>query len=75
MNTIEMKRLLREALSPHLKNLKITKAKVSHKEFADLIVDFKHRLMSNPDAYLKGIENTFDVELAIESTIDEIAEN
>lgn len=75
MNTIEMKRLLREALSPHLKNLKITKAKVSHKEFVDLIADFKHRLMANPREYLKGIENTFDVKLMIESIIDEIAEN
>lgn len=75
MNTIEMKRLLREALSPHLKNLRKIKVKVSHKEFVDLIADFKHRLMANPEEYLKGIENTFDVKLMIESIIDEIAEN
>ncbi|MBS1554064.1 MAG: hypothetical protein JSU09_03990 [Bacteroidetes bacterium] len=75
MTTIEMKRSLREALSPHLKNLKITKAKVSHRQFADLITDFKHRLIANPEEYLKGIENTFDVKLMIESIIDEIAEN
>lgn len=75
MNTIDMKRSLKEALSPHLKNLRITKMKVSHKEFADLITDFKHRLMNNPGAYLKGIENQFDFKLVIESIIDEIAEN
>jgi hypothetical protein len=75
MNTIDRKRSLREALSPHLENLKITKAKMSHKEFANLITDFKHRLMSNPGAYLKGVENSCDVNLAIESIIDEIAEN
>jgi len=37
MNTIEMKRSLRVALSPHLKNLRVAKAKMSDREFAGLV--------------------------------------
>lgn len=41
MNTIELKRSLKVALSPHLKNLSVTKAKISDQEFADLVADFR----------------------------------
>lgn len=75
MNTIELKIALKVALSAHLKNLSVTKAKISDQEFADLVADFRQRLLNNPDAYLAGVENSHHVKLVIESIIDEVAES
>jgi len=75
MNTIEIKRSLRVALSPHLKNLRVAKAKMSDREFADLVASFGQKLLSNPGAYLAGVGDSHHLKLTIESIIDEIVES
>lgn len=75
MNAIEMKRSLREALSPHLENLRMTKKRVSAQEFNYLITEFKRRIMEDPTVYLAGVENSRELELLIESVIDEVEES
>lgn len=75
MYTVEMKRSLKVALRPHLKNLREMKAKMSNQEFAELVVDFEQKLLSNPRAYLEGVDDCLNVKLTIESIIDEFVEN
>lgn len=75
MDTTEIKRSLKAALRPHLKILRVMKAKMSDREFAELVVDFEQKLLSNPRAYLAGVEDSLDVKLTIESIIDEVVEN
>ncbi|NOS92647.1 MAG: hypothetical protein HOP30_12035 [Cyclobacteriaceae bacterium] len=51
------------------------KAKMSNQEFAELVVDFEQKLLSNPRAYLEGVDDCLNVKLTIESIIDEFVEN
>ena len=72
---IKCREMLREALSPHLENLKRKKSEMSSDEFDDIAKETLDRILQDPKKYLTGIEEETHTKMTIESIFNELAES